>query len=248
MIQKNRPRLTIVGRHEALLDGQVVPYILKRSPRAKCVRLEVRVETGLTVVIPRSYMLEKIPDLLRQKWRWLSRKLAEYGKGQQSAKSLEDGDTIPYLGRGLEVVIRHSDGESVSIEQDRLVVSLRAGNDGLGTVLEQWYRMQATQLIGEKANKLAADLGLKYGRLTIRGQRTRWGSCSPTGNLSFNWKLMMAPELVIDYVILHELAHLKELNHTKRFWQLVGQYCPEWHEHKKWLREHTVELATRLPK
>ena len=251
MIRENRPRLTIVGKREAILDGQAISYIIKRSPKAKYVRLEVRSETGLTVVIPKSYKSDRIPDLLRERRRWISGKLAKYGQAQRSTsdKTLKGGDTVPYLGRDLEVVTRRSyrNGESVNMERNRLVVSLRAGSNRLGLMLERWYRMQATQLIREKANKLGADLGLTYGRLSIRGQKTRWGSCSQKGNLSFNWKLIMAPEPVIDYVIVHELAHLKEMNHTKRFWQLVGQHCPKWRDHKKWLKDHAVELAAKLP-
>ncbi len=103
------------------------------------------------------------------------------------------------------------------------------------------------KLVEEKIDKLSAHLGVRYNRLVIRGQKTRWGSCSRKSNLSFNWKLIMAPEPVINYVIIHELAHLKEMNHTKRFWELVAQYCPRWREHKKWLNDHTAELGTKLP-
>ena len=251
MIRESRPRLTTVGKGEVILDGQAISYIIKCSTKAKYVRLEVRSETGLTVVIPKSYKSDRIPDLLKEKRRWISGKLAKYGQVQRPAsdKALKGGDTVPHLGRDLEVVTRRSYGnvESVNVERNRLVVSLRAGSNRLDMVLERWYRMQATQLIREKANKLGADLGLTYGQLSIRGQKTRWGSCSQKGNLSFNWKLIMAPEPVIDYVIVHELAHLKEMNHTKRFWQLVGQHCPKWRDHRKWLKDHAVELAAKLP-
>jgi len=243
--------LASVGKREAILDGQAISYIIKRSPKAKYVRLEVRSETGLTVVIPKSYKPDRIPDLLKEKQRWISGKLAKYGQVQRPAsdKAMKGGDTVPYLGWDLEVVTRRAYGnvESVNVERNRLVVSLRAGSNRLDMVLERWYRMQATQLIREKANKLGAGLGLTYGQLSIRGQKTRWGSCSQKGNLSFNWKLIMAPEPVIDYVIVHELAHLKEMNHTKRFWQLVGQHCPKWRDHRKWLKDHAVELAAKLP-
>jgi len=251
MIRESRSRLTIVGKREAVLDGQAISYIIKRSPKAKYVRLEVRSETGLTVVVPKSYKSERVPELLREKRRWILGKLAKYGQVQRptSDNTLKGGDTVPYLGRDLEVMTRrpYGNAESVNVERNKLVVSMRAGSNRLALLLERWYRMQATQLIREKANKLGADLGLTYGRLSIRGQRTRWGSCSQKGNLSFNWKLIMAPEPVIDYVIVHELAHLEELNHTKRFWQLVGQHCPQWRDHKKWLKDHAVELAAKLP-
>ncbi len=114
-------------------------------------------------------------------------------------------------------------------------------------MLEEWYRLQAAKLMKGRADQLSTQLGVTYDRLLIRGQRTRWGSCSHKGNLSFNWKLMMAPQPVIEYVIVHELAHRKEMNHTKRFWEVVAEHCPRWREHQKWLKDHQAELTTRLP-
>lgn len=251
MARESRPQLTIVGKRKAIINSQTISYTIKRSSKAKYVRLEVRPETGLTVIITRSYKPDQIPEILKEKERWISGKLAKYGHIQQSGntRSLKKGDTVPYLGRNLKVVIRRSEGniESVSVERNRLVVNLIVGNNGLNLLLERWYRMQAAQLIEKKANKISTSMDLRYGRLAIRGQKTRWGSCSQKGNLNFNWKLIMVPEPVIDYVIIHELAHLKEMNHTKRFWQLVEQYCPQWHNHRKWLRDHAMELNAKLP-
>jgi len=113
-------------------------------------------------------------------------------------------------------------------------------------VLEWWYREQAEKLIRKRADELCARLGVKYGRLTIRGVKTRWGSCSHKGNLNFNWKLIMAPEPVVEHVIIHELAHLKEMNHAKRFRELVAELCPGWRDHKRWLKDHECMLSGPL--
>lgn len=240
----------MVGKRKITINGQTISYIIKRSARAKHVRLEVRPETGLTVVIPKSYKIGQLPDLLETKERWILDKLAKCGKVQPlcAVEEVKSGDVIPYLGRDLEVVKRqdHRNPDSVKLEHNRLIVSLRSATSRLNLVLEQWYRMQAAKLIKERADKLSARLGLTYNRLIIRGQKTRWGSCSHKGNLSFNWKLIMAPEPVIDYIIIHELAHLKEMNHTKRFWELVVEHCPRWREHKKWLNDHETELTANL--
>ena len=130
------------------------------------------------------------------------------------------------------------------MEGNRLIIGVGpCGEGALDWGVERWYRAQALNIITEKADEQSAALGVRYCRITIRGQKTRWGSCSPKGSLSFNWKLLMAPEPVIDYVVVHELAHLKELNHGRKFWQVVAEYCPRWREHKKWLRQHGPELA-----
>ena len=239
-----------IGKYQTILDGRTVPYAVKCSSRAKYVRLEIRIETGLTVVIPSSYNVEQLPDFLRKKGRWILGKLAEYGKGQTAVaeKKLKSGDSIPYLGRHLKVVQQHNHGTAVSVrlERNRLLVNLGSRNGHLNLVLEWWYRQQAEKVIKKRADELCSLLGVTYGRLSIRRAKTRWGSCSRKGNLNFNWKLMMAPEPVIDYVIIHELAHLKEMNHSKNFWKVVAEHCPQWRKRKKWLRDHETELASTL--
>jgi len=251
MAQPPRRKPALLGTYKTTLDGQTVCYAVKRSSRAKHARLEVCAGTGLTVVIPSSYNIDDIPDLLRKKGRWIINKLAKYVTGHQitEGKEPESGDSIPYLGRRLKVVTRCNSGTiaDVRLEKNRLLVDLNSRNGRLNLVLEWWYRRQAEKLVKERADELCPRVGVTYVRLTVRGARTRWGSCSQKGNINFNWKLMMAPEPVIDYVIIHELAHLKEMNHSKNFWKLVAEHCPQWRRHRKWLKDHEAELSTKLP-
>ena len=239
--------MTIIGSRTITLGGVEVSYVVKRSQRARHARLEVGWGTGLVVVIPRRYKIEWVPGLVREKGAWVLRKLEGAGVRTPPTPSFTKRGlrVVPYLGHGRELVVRNGGGRgtAVRLERGRLVVSLGASNPGLEASLERWYRAQAERLIATKAAAVSARLGLAYRRLTIRGQRTRWGSCSRLGNLSFNWKLMMAPEPVIDYVVVHEIAHLKEMNHSKRFWKLVADNCPQWREHRTWLKKHESELA-----
>jgi len=239
-----------VAKRQISLDGQPVSYTVKRSPRARRARLEVSLATGLTVVVPWTYDVDRLPDLLKAKSRWILGKMRRYGQApaQSAGSEFRNGDTVPYLGRDLELVVRETQRNvhSIKLEGSRLIVSMGAGGGRQALLLEAWYRMQAARVIGKKAEELSARLGVTYGRITIRGQKTRWGSCSQKGNLNFNWKLIMSPEPVVDYVIIHELAHLKELNHTKRFWQLVAQHCPGWREHRKWLKDNAPRLGAMM--
>ena len=250
MVQTASHQLSLIGTRKTTLEGQTVSYSVKRSLRAKYIRLEVRAETGLTVVIPKSYKLAQLPGLLRRKRQWILGKLAKYSQVKllSAEKEAKSGDTVPYLGRDLEVVKQqdHRKADSIKLERKRLVVTLKSANSRLNLVLEWWYRQQAEKLITKRADELCARLGVTYGRLSIRGAKTRWGSCSHKGNLNFNWKLMLVPKPVIDYVIIHELAHLKEMNHSKKFWNLVGEHCPQWRTHRRWLKDHQAELAARL--
>ena len=109
--------------------------------------------------------------------------------------------------------------------------------------LERWYRRAARVEIAPRVEHAVADAGLDYERLTIRGQRTRWGSCSTTGTLSFNWRLLLAPEPVLDYVVWHEVCHLEVPDHSKRFWRLLARHRPGYREQERWLRRYGSTLT-----
>lgn len=106
---------------------------------------------------------------------------------------------------------------------------------------------QAAASLPERVRQLAAGMGVSYGRITIRSQKTRWGSCSAQGNLNFNCLLMLAPQQVRDYVLIHELCHRKHLNHSREFWEEVERHCPDYRTCKKWLKENQQHLIGRLP-
>ncbi len=106
---------------------------------------------------------------------------------------------------------------------------------------------QAAEDLSARAARFAPLVGVTYGRITIRSQRTRWGSCSAKGNLNFNCLLMLCPEEVRDYVVIHELCHRKELNHSPGFWAEVAKVCPDYTQHKSWLKENGGSLIARLP-
>lgn len=106
---------------------------------------------------------------------------------------------------------------------------------------------KARDVIAERAEYFAGLVGVTYGRITIRSQHTRWGSCSAKGNLNFNCLLMLCPEEVRDYVVIHELCHRKHLNHSADFWAEVERYCPDYRIHRKWLKDNGAALIARLP-
>lgn len=115
-------------------------------------------------------------------------------------------------------------------------------------VSEPEARTAARELVSALAEEEAARIGVDYRGIRIGGQRTLWGSCSPRGTLSFNWRLVLAPLEVLDYVVAHELCHLRVPNHSRRFWALVEEHRPRWHEQRDWLREHGPELLAFTPR
>jgi hypothetical protein len=132
------------------------------------------------------------------------------------------------------------------IEEQRARQVPRLGLDGL-EVSESEARLAARELVSALAEEEAEGLGVVYERIRIGGQRTLWGSCSSGGTLSFNWRLVLAPLEVLDYVVVHELCHLRVPNHSQRFWALVGRRRPHWREQRAWLREHGPELLALSP-
>lgn len=234
-------QLLSLGIEQIVLDGQAISYAIKRSLRARHVRLEVRLESGLTVVIPRRFNPEDIQCLLYKKKHWIQRKLMDCREYQY--KHI-DTSTVEYLGRTFQVIeLRdHNNRYGVSLEQNRIIVNLGKNGD-LKQLLEVWFRREAEKLLGIKLAAFSQIIGVHYNKFVIRNTRTRWGSCSRLASLSFNWKLIKVPEPVIDYVIIHELCHLKEMNHSRAFWKLVEKYCPDCYEHRSWLKKHEAGIA-----
>lgn len=109
-------------------------------------------------------------------------------------------------------------------------------------ILELWLRDQARRLIEDRLKEYSGIIGVEYNSIRIKDTKSRWGSCSSKGNLNFSWRIVMAPKEVMDYVIIHELCHLKHMNHSKEFWETVGQYMPDYEKHKDWLRVKGAKL------
>ena len=155
-----------------------------------------------------------------------------------------DGGEVPYLGERLCLRVRVEPARSrahVSRRDSELRVRLGPENE-LREALEAWYRRQARIEVAPRLDAAVARAGRSYERLQIRGQRTRWASCSTSGAMSFNWRLLLAPAEILDYVVEHEVAHLDVQDHSHRFWRLLASRCPAWREHEAWLRRHGHSL------
>jgi predicted metal-dependent hydrolase len=150
-------------------------------------------------------------------------------------RHMSDRDVAKVLAEQREWIAAERRGQVPRLGLDRLEVS------------ESEARLGARELITALAEEEAARIGVTYERLRIGDQRSRWGSCSPRGTLSFNWRLVLAPLEVLDYVLVHELCHLRVLDHSQRFWGLVEEHRPRWREQRAWLRAHGPELLAFRP-
>jgi predicted metal-dependent hydrolase len=249
--RRRRARLTTIGRYVISLNGRKIRYTLKRSRVSRNIRFEIKPEEGLSIIVPRLYPIEQLPPVIEAKQKWIVSKISRYEEYHASRPQREkmNGDVIPFMGRKLKLSITTGTtaGNLIALKQNSLLLTSSLEINSVNTILKDWYRTQAEHYISKRVPELSERCGISYRKVTVRSQKTRWGSCSQKGNLSLNWKLIIAPPEVIDYVITHELLHMIEMNHSRRFWKLVDEYCPAWRDHKKWLRKTSLRLAEELP-
>jgi predicted metal-dependent hydrolase len=214
-----------------------VVYQVRRSDRARRVRVTVDAVRGVEVVLPRRAPEREAAAAIRELRPWIERRVAELA-GARAAVAAR-GDTVPYLGRTLS--LRGEPGRMrVARRGDVLLVP--AGEERL-PALERWYRRAARAEIAPRLDRACALAGVSYSGLTIRGQRTRWASCSRSGAMSFNWRLLLAPEAVLDYVVWHEVCHLEVMDHSSRFWRLLASRSPGYREQLRWLKANGATLV-----
>ncbi|GAB6179755.1 SprT family zinc-dependent metalloprotease [Desulfotomaculum defluvii] len=247
-IDKTKPPTSGLSQKLAIkLGNQKIFYLLRESNRAKNVNLKITLERGLEVVVPARYPLEYIESLLRDKEEWILQKLSLMSQRIQQKKgnSLEVRQAVSFLGNSYRLVMVFQQGRpEVELVKDKIIVLLpQDQQDKVAQILENWLRYQARKIILQRLEIAAKKLGIKYNQVFIKDQKTRWGSCSSKRNLNFNYRLVMAPLPVIDYIVAHEICHLVEMNHSKKFWTLVERICSDYKVHRKWLKEHGSELT-----
>ena len=212
-------------------------YTIRRSPRARRIRVKVDPHDGVEVVIPQRATHKEAQAAVAELRPWIDRRLHE--ANQARARLASPPGTVPFLGAHLR--LRH---EPHRTRAHRAGDELRLPQHEPHEALERWYRAQARTEIAPRLTSATNALGItKPTTLAIRNQRTRWGSCSTTGTMSFNWRLVLAPEPVLDYVVWHEACHLVVMDHSRSFWALVERHVPGYREPRRWLRRNGAALV-----
>ncbi|HTX30326.1 MAG TPA: SprT family zinc-dependent metalloprotease [Solirubrobacteraceae bacterium] len=215
----------------------MIEYEVRRSDRARRVRVTVDPGGGVEVVLPRRAPAREAAAAVIELRPWIERRLAEVERVRAAVAAR--GATLPYLNETLRLVPQpgrtraHRRGDELLVpagEQQRPAV-------------ERFYRRSAQAEIAPRLDAACGAVGTSYARLSIRSQKTRWASCSRSGAMSFNWRLLLAPEAVLDYVVWHEVCHLEILDHSPRFWKLLGDRCPGYRQQLRWLRRHGATLV-----
>jgi predicted metal-dependent hydrolase len=229
--------------------AQVVSYRLKRS-RRKSIGFVVD-EDGLAVTAPRWVPMGQIESALREKERWIIAKIQEMQGRRRAVPHIDwrDGGTIPYLGRTLVLRVaisgsRTRDAVVFNPLGDTLTVALPPGAETkqMRDRVQGWLQGEARRIFEERSLVYAERLGVAPRQLRLSSAKTRWGSCNSDGKILLNWRLIHFPMSSIDYVVAHELAHLKEMNHGPRFWQTVGEILPGFEAARAHLAEPPPDL------
>lgn len=215
-------------------------YTIKRSAKRRKLTITVERDCSVVVYAPEGTADETIRQVVESKRQWIYGKIGHPQKYQElphpPGKELVSGESALYLGRQYRIEMVKTGLAEVQFAQRFLIPAARAVKPA--EALREWYIGRANQEIVPRVKRHARALGVDVASVKLVDNRYRWGSCTPNDNVNLNWRLIKAPVFVIDYVIIHELAHLIEPNHTARFWNIVRAQAPTMDKAKDWLKEH----------
>jgi predicted metal-dependent hydrolase len=200
----------------------------------------------IEVVAPRRASEREIERFLAERHRWIQDKVAwARSVADRAVLGLERPGLVWLHGRPVPVDRRPGTRAQAALTEGRLVV--RGPDRPAADAIQRWYRREARRRLHATATREARRMGLRFASITIRDPKTRWGSCSRLGTLAFAWRLIVAPVQVMDYVVVHELCHLRVLDHSRRFWRAMESVRPEWRDQAAWLRDHGQEVHDYRP-
>ena len=224
------------------MDGFDFAVEVVRSNRKRTVSIQFKNE-GVVVRVPKTLSTACIRELITRKTRLILKKLEEISVATPVlAKKMVCGEAMPYLGKNFQLRIIPGIRSHVVLEGDYLNVITDAKTTDVKLLIISWYKEHALCHLLGSVQKYANIIGVSPTCIKVKHYKARWGSCSLKGEVYFNWQIILAPHDVIDYVIVHELCHIIEHNHSPRFWKLVEKYIPDYLERKYWLRIHGCEL------
>ncbi len=235
------------------IEDTIINYSINKKSNIKNVTIKVKYPNIVNVVSPKSVNDEFIHDLVISKSKWILNKLNDF-KSKESDNPpilLIDGDNIPYLGNYYKLnLYKEKDIVKCSLifKEDKFVAKVpynMSSNEQyikLKDLLVNWYLTEGSKLIKERLSIYSKKLNLYPYSITLKEQKTSWGTCSSKGNIYINWKILLAPLDIIDYVLVHELCHLKYMNHSKEYWSLVSTIFPNYKEKRNYLKENSLKL------
>lgn len=229
-----------------MIGGFEFPVEIIRTDRRRSASIYLDGE-GIKVRVPRGLSDGYVRDLIEKKSPWIKRKLREAELAVlPRPKEFVSGESFSYLGRNYRLKVLHGDPPSLKLKGGYLEASIsdssKTGEEEVRSLLLDWYRKHAQQRLEEKTHRYAKILQVKPNFVSVRDYKSRWGSCSTTGDISYNWRIVMAPHRIVDYVVVHELCHLLEHNHSAIYWRHVERIIPDFQECREWLKRNSKRL------
>ena len=239
-LQKNSTKKDIEGK--LLLDEKWIPYRIISSLRST-LSLQISSDGELIVRAPKHMKEDEIRKFLVEKSRWILSHMDRAIKRKQKQTELRWTDQKQFSIYGeeciLSVVIDKNSKEIIQLKENILqITTADPSEENIKEAVAFWFKKACKGVFVNRTSYYAKKMNLTYERITLKEQKTCWGSCSGNRNLNFNWKLLLMPPTVLDYVIVHELAHLVHMNHSADFWAVVGSVIPDYKERRKWLKEN----------
>jgi len=222
------------------MDGFPFKVEVIKTKRKRSASIDV-VGECVQLRVPVTLSDERIRDLVTKRTAWIKSKLrSEAQRPPVKPREYVSGESFPYLGKNYRLKVIKGDVPSVKMKNGYLVTTIAEAetekSEQIKPMLEGWYRSHAERRLKEKADRFSKIIGVSPSSISVTSYKSRWGSCSSKGDISFNWKIIRAPHRLIDYVVVHELCHLLELNHSTKYWKHVARYVPDWRECRHLLR------------
>lgn len=209
----------------------------------KTIGITVERDRKVVVRVPHRASEQAVAAAVERKRFWIWQKLRDPHKYPDPAphKEYVDGETFLFLGQHHALTLTNGESSAVRLvgKQFEMARSDRRNGD---TIFRSWYLAQAKEKLRPRIATFATEMGVDYSRIWVRDLKYRWGSCTPGGTLTFNWRIIQAPMIVVDYLIVHELAHILEPNHSQDFWNIVAVHAPSWIKARSWLKQHGSRL------
>jgi len=224
-----------------------IEYNLIRSrKRKRTISLQIGPNSEVTIHAPHYTPITEINRFIREKQNWIDKAIKRQAALQVSSreKSYRSGEIFFYLGQPypLEAYFEPLENEGVMFWDNRFFLNSPENEDLKKHYFVSWYKKKARSYLSGRVDYYSGMLKLTAGSVRITSAETRWGSCSEVNRLSFSFRLIMAPPAVVDYVVVHELMHIREKNHSSKFWALVIEVVPDYRKHRRWLRDHQHEF------
>lgn len=237
----------IITREKDIVESNQFPmnfdYKINRSrKRKKTISLQISDKSELIIAAPYYTPLHEIDRFVREKQNWINKTILKQTEiaNQSKAREYIDGEMFYYLGQSypLEVFFEPFEKAGIVFWKDCFYLNAQENKDLRKHYFVSWYKKKAQEYIHQRVDFLGRMLKFNYENIRITSAQSRWGSCSGDNHLAFSFRLIMAPPEIIDYVIVHELIHIKEKNHSPKFWKRVESVIPEYKKHRRWLKEN----------